>query len=229
MAPKITSVRAGSSALPNLGLVIICLVVIGLAIRLFLLDHRVVRHLAGTTNDRIAALSTDGFDAPRPISARSSRDLMMSCGRILTIAPSLKADAALARRVAQGCAATAQALLDTGPSNAGALTVLLLASDSPTAQLYRHARDAAPYDAWALNLRLIALSRSALSGGALPAPARSDIASALSSDWGRATLARLYRDRIALRPVITDMAGKAPPEAQRDFLQRLDRLARRAS
>lgn len=223
---KVASTRRHAKIAPVLGPAVFCLIVLVLSARLFMTEYGLVLQLSGTTNDRIAAFSAPDFVAPRPQSARSAREVLASCGRVLTIAPSLKADPALARIVARNCATTASVMLERGPSNGRALAVLLFASPEVDPQAYLAAQSAAPYESWALNLRLLAFSGSAPLTARLIEIAEADISRAILSDWGRSAIARIYRDKPSLRPAITRVAERAPAEAQAAFLRRVTQLAR---
>ncbi len=209
------------------GLVSLCLVCLVSAMRSFVAEYQTILLLSGTPGEVVARLGEGVDGLARPQAARTVRDLMSACGRVLTLAPQLKADTALEARVAASCRAVSQSATSMSPSNSRARAVALLSERQVSASELNLAQNAAPFEPWSLNVRLQAVARSASLPPDLLEAAAPDIARALFSDWGKQVVARLYRDRAELRPTIAAVAEKLPAADQRRFLGLLENTQRR--
>ena len=203
----------------------ICAAVLGLSVSLFLREYSVVFLLRGTTNDQIDTLA-QAPSTPRPASARTTRELLVACGRIITTAPRLRAEPQTAAAVRAACQRVSAAILDRAPLNARAAAVALL-SETPgfSADELADAQIRAPYEPWPLLMRIEAAAEqtesSPVERSAILALAGQDIARALLFPWGRDRLAALYADRPDMRATIGDAVTTLPAQDQRAFLSAL--------
>jgi hypothetical protein len=193
------------------------------ALRAFLAEYDTVLTMTGTTRDVVLALADPQGNLPQPGSARATRDLLSACGRVLTVAPMLKADAGLSAQVSGKCNAIAQAILAQSPSHARALAVDLLTSGLVDAERLRFAQAAAPYEPWPLNIRLRAIAKAATLSPEAEAVAEADFQRALMSRWGQEEVVRIYQSNAALRPVIGRAAEKIDQKDQKAFVDLLRR------
>lgn len=191
---------------------------LSVSLREFSNEYRNVVLSVGTTNDKVAAFAEPALLPPVPGSARGTRDLLATCGRVLTLAPVLKADAVLAGRVAAGCRSVAQATLQMAPSHARALAVLVLTTAPLDAGTLALAQAAAPFEPWPLNIRLKAVAAAKAPSEAVMVLARLDIGRAIMSDWGRRALVGLYQDREDFRETIALTAETAAVADQKAFV-----------
>lgn len=197
-----------------------------ISLQYFSAEYRAVLLKAGTTNDVISVLSGPQPDLPTPSSARTMRDILSTCGRVLTLSPRLKAEPDLAEIVAARCKSMTDTFLTTSPLNGRALAIGLLASKRIDADTLKAAQRAAPYEPWPLNIRLQAVaSAENLAPETLPL-IKEDFARALLSQWGREVLADLYITHPPIRPLVTQAADAAAPQDQRQFLNILRREMR---
>lgn len=217
-----------SSVAVTLRLAAACVLILVACVQAFVAEYRVVLHLNGTTNDLIATLDSQETPRLQPFGARTARDLMVACGRTLTLAPRLKTDAALFDRVSAACDESANLILINAPSYGRARAVKLITSETISPRLYDLAQSAAPYEPWALNQRLFALAGDSSLSGNVMVLAQADFGRALRSDWGRMAVAALYRDRAELRPAITRAAELLPATDQAAFVAQLRQLMRSA-
>lgn len=208
---------ATASAAPRAALFALCLAVIGAAGWALTQELAVHRVLAGTTTNRIAALTQPRDASLRPLSARSARNLVMACAQIYQQAPALRADASLRHRVAASCNQIAQDILSSAPTHPRALAMALLTARFDAAAL-QIAQTAAPHEPGALRLRLWALGEPPPLDAAMLQVAADDISRALHTDWGRRLLAPLYLAQEDLRPVILVRAQTLDARSQRAFL-----------
>lgn len=193
------------------------------ALRAFVAEYDSVLTMTGTTRDLVLSLADEDGDLPQPKSARATRDLLSACGRALTVVPMVKADAALAARVAGKCNAIAQAILAHSPANSRALAVDLLTAGRIDAERLRLAQAAAPYEPWPLNIRLQAIAKADMLSPQAEALAEADFQRALMSRWGQEEIVRIYKARAALRPAIGRAAEKTNQRDQKAFIDLLRR------
>ena len=198
-----------------------CALTVSFSLYLFAQEYQVAYLLRGTTTDQIERLAS-GAPLPAPRSARSTRDLLTACGRILTTAPALRQDAATANAVRAGCRSVSDAILERAPAYGRARAVSVI-SYLPriSAAEYRAARIAAPYEPWPLLMRLESYARSGERPPELAGPAESGIAAALSYRWGRDEVARLYIAHPDLRAGIRSVADRQEGAVRTDFLRAL--------
>lgn len=199
------------------------LVVLFSALWCFSREYQAVLSFSGTTNDIIDSLTDERFDLPHPESARTFRDILSTCGRILTISPRLKSDANLAERVAQTCGKISRSVLSTAPANGRAMAVELLTVKRIAVDRLRTAQSAAPNEPWALNIRLQAIAADGFLDPVTGEAAAEDIRRAMLSQWGKEALAGLYIARPAFRPLVSRVAEQADRSDQRRFLEILRR------
>jgi hypothetical protein len=205
----------------KLVLIAFCVITFGLSVTLFAREQRAAFLLRGTMNDQIDGLSVQGSVA-LPASARSIRDLLTACGRILTTAPRLRAEPETAVAVRASCANISAAILAQAPENARALVVhLLSAVPEISAEALAQAQRAAPYEPWPLLMRLEAMALASSTRTDLVALAEADFARALLFPWGRDRVARIYAETPELRGVIRRAAEALPNRDQQQFVRSL--------
>lgn len=196
----------------------LCLVCLGASLALFQREYRAAFFLRGTMNDQIESISSP---SPPPVaaSARTIRDMLTACGRILTTAPRLKAEPDTARSVRSGCARLSAAVLADAPGNARARAVALLSAlPEISADQLASAQIRAPYEPWPLLMRIESVALAPQGRADLAAVAESDFIRALSTHWGRDRLATLYVQRPDLRDTIARAGEQAAPADQKAFL-----------
>jgi hypothetical protein len=216
------------SVVSRLVLIGVCLIVAMASGAAFLNEYRVAYLLRGTANDQIDALSAS--DAPlRSFSARSSRDLLSACGRLMTTAPRIKAEPATSVSVRRTCGRIAQDILSRAPTNARAMAVALVA-DLPnlSPDTFAKAQKAAPMEPWPLLMRLETI-KAATDTNSIHALALQDIRQALQSDWGRDRVAQLYLQRPDVQDVVIAALDQRPAADQRAFMSALRRASRDAN
>ena len=205
----------------KLVLIAFCLITLGFSLTLFTREQRTAFLLRGTMNDQIDGLSVQGGVA-LPASARSIRDLLTACGRILTIAPRLKAEPETAAEVRASCSGVSAAILLRSPKNARALAVQLLSAvPAISAEGLARAQRAAPYEPWPLVMRLEATALASSTKRDLVDVAEADFARALRFTWGRDRVAQIYTEAPALRGVIRRAAEALPIRDQYEFVRSL--------
>lgn len=181
--------------------------------------------LRGTANQQIAAIAASGGNPPAPLSARNVRELTTTCARLRQDAPLLKREPATQVRFSDACARIAETILSTAPTNARALAMSLMMSDSPTPEALALAQSAAPYEPGPLRMRINAVTYAKSPAAALLTAAKPDLERAMESGWGRRLLARLYIQREDLRPLLTAVAEASSPSNQQDFLAAVKRAS----
>ena len=216
------------SVLARVSLVFFCLLLAAASAEIFHKEYAVAYFLRGTANDQIDTLSTSQ-NTFRAYSARSSRELLVACGRLLTTAPRLKADPETASSMRRACGQMAAEVTARAPSNARARAVAL-AADLPniSADMFKVAQKTAPFEPWPLLIRLDVVA-SAPESRALGGLVVEDIGRALQSDWGRNRVARLYLERPDLQSLVLDAVGTQVPLEQRAFMAALRRASREAN
>ena len=198
-----------------------CVISLVLAFTLFVREHRAAFLLRGTMNEQIEGLSSHG-SLTLPVSARSIRDLLTACGRILTTAPRVKAEPETAAAVRASCAELSGAILVSAPGNARALAVeLLSAVPEVSSEDLATAQQAAPYEPWPLAMRLEVVARASPQNQGLLAVAEADFVRALLLPWGRDYVARLYASWPDLRGTIRRAAQVVPNRDQQSFARAL--------
>lgn len=201
----------------RISLLALCFLCLGASLALFQREYWAAFFLRGTMNDQIESISSP---SPPPVatSARTIRDMLTACGRILTTAPRLKAEPETAQAVRAGCARLSAAVLDDAPGNARARAVgLLSALPEISADQLASAQMRAPYEPWPLLMRIESVALAPAGRADLAAVAESDFIRAMSTPWGRDRLARLYVERPDLRDTITRAGEQAAPEDQQAF------------
>lgn len=181
--------------------------------------------LRGTANQRIASIIASGKNPPVPLSARNVRELTTTCAVLQHEAPLLKREPAMRAKFSDVCAQIASALLDTAPTNARALAMKLMMTDSLTPSALAQAQSAAPDEPGPLRMRINALSYVKAPSAALLDAAQPDFRRAMQSRWGRQLLARLYAGRADLRPELAKAAEASSPEVQKDFVAAVKRAS----
>lgn len=189
-------------------------------------EYRAVLVTNGTMNDQIAALSSEKSGLLQPGGARSIRDILASCARVLTLSPKLKADAPLASVISDRCHQIAKGFLASSPRNGRALAIALLTSEDIDASLLRAAQVAAPFEPWPLNVRLKAVAAARDLPAEIAPLFEDDLHRAMLSAWGKEAVAEIYITKASLRPSIRRAAEDLSPEDQRDFLGILRRIMR---
>lgn len=200
-----------------------CTLSLAMSVLVFAREYRTVYHLQGSAKDQIDALvaaMSGAAPLPRAASARSTRDLLSACARLITRAPRLRAEPHTAAAVRGACGRIAGAILADSPGHARARTVALLAGlPSLDPRALALAQQAAPHEPWLLVARLDAVALAAPGGADLAAVAGDDIARALRTPWGRDRVVALYARRPDLRAAI-HRAAKAPTMPQQADLRR---------
>ena len=186
-------------------------------------EYRAVLSISGTTNELVETLADPQFPVPQPASARTMRDILSTCGRLLTLSPRLKSDPDLAERVTETCRKISAALLSTAPRNGRALAIGLLTSQHFDANGLEAAQSVAPYEPWPLNIRLQAVAGADALDKDTEALVAEDIRRAMLSPWGKKALADLYIAHPSFRPLVSHAAEQAAPFEQRQFLAILRR------
>lgn len=216
------------TALFRLSFLSTCALTAAFSLYLFGKEYQVAYLLRGMTNDQIDMIASSAT-LPEPRSARSARDLLTACGRILTLAPRISAEQDTADKVRAGCKAVSDRILKTSPTYGRARAVAVISSvPKISAADYRSARIAAPYEPWPLLIRIEAYARTAERPQELTGLAESDFASALSYQWGRDEMARLYVAHPSLRQGIRTAADRLDGDARTDFLRALRTATERA-
>lgn len=186
-------------------------------------EFRVHLALSGNTITRIGYFTQTPPPLPTPTSARSSRDLITACAYISYKAPALKADEALDQAFNKQCLLTAQALLDSAPSNARALAVVFMTKPELDLEALRLAQLAAPYDAAPLRMRIWGIVDRCSKDPEFLKIAREDFDRVIGMRWGLELLARAYLDCEAYQPSIIAAADARGAQVQRQFLHAVRR------
>lgn len=208
----------------RIAIILICLCIAVASALAFRQEYAVVYQLRGTTNDQIDTLTLPDHRPAVPASARTLRDLLTNCARLMLQAPRLKAEPTLADLVRAQCAGVAEAALVRAPANARAHALSVLMARPLLPGPLSVAQRTAPYEPWPLVTRLAAIAAADSDDPALEGLAREDVARALESSWGRRELAGLYLDHPDMRPLVQAALSTRPAAEQSDFL----RLARQA-
>lgn len=178
------------------------------------------------------ALDMRTFD-PRWLTAsvRGTTDLMKVCADLLLSNEMVRLSPQLQGDIGDSCGNAAQAVLARSPGFARAHAVDLIAARATvTPAAYALAEQAAPFEPWPLEIRLLAAERNlSTDTGALPASlaplVAADVDRAMQSSWGRRFLAGLYLRQAGIRDWIQKVAENRPVEEQRGFLQAVKSLA----
>ncbi len=184
--------------------------------------------------DYQTVLSLRRFDSSwLTYSVRGLDELMQKCADALLTNEAVRLSPQLQQEIGDSCGTAAKAILAKNPGFARAHAVGLIAALGVlTAQAYDLAAAAAPFEPWALSVRLLASERAlVVHPEALPAdlvaPVSGDVARALQSDWGRKLVAGLYVRQRGLRGLIEAAAKTRTNEEQRAFLKATQDLAAR--
>lgn len=162
-----------------------------------------------------------------PFSNRAMREVLMTCGAVQQGLLYALQPPEVQDRVDTSCTQIAAAVLVRNPTYAAAHTIVMFsAKDSATTiQSLIRSQATAPREAWHAKLRLrkgLPLYDSA--NTAAKRAIESDIAFLVQSFGGRSWLARLYKDKIAQRPVIVRVVEQRPNDEQVAFLREVRKL-----
>ena len=187
-------------------------------------DYHVTYLLRGKLDDQLDRLATSET-TPNPVSMRSTREIMLACGEILSLSARPANAPPLAEATAAACARIADRILSVAPTNARALALALLADpDRMTSAALARARAAAPLEPWPLIIRIAAVTRTAPLRPDLATEFLPDVAQALGTAWGRDRIVALYATRPDLRDPIRHAAATLGPEDQAAFLHAVRKL-----
>lgn len=186
----------------------------------FAREYRLAVTLRDSEADLVNALI--GLDAQDlPWGAHDLRGLVTRCATLQLESDLIRIVPRYRAGVAASCGAIADAVLAASPAHARARAAALVTrGDAMTAEDYRLAQEAAPFEPWPLGTRLLAIGHAY--DGAVPADllplVAADADRAIREPWGRRILADLYIRLPALRPILTGVAEGRPADEQRAFL-----------
>lgn len=205
------------------------LLTVALSVRSFLSDYQVVFLLRGTLDDQVDRLTASGAP-PHPASMRTTRDLMLACGDILSSPALLTGDPIRAKATAAACGRIADNILAEAPTNGRAQALRLLSDPAGvTAASLARARAAAPLEPWPLVTRITAVTRLSPLPPDVATAFLPDLERALGTGWGRDRVVALYTTRPDLRDPIRRATASLGPEDQAAFLRAARRLIDRGS
>ncbi|WRH64336.1 MAG: hypothetical protein RSE12_08400 [Fuscovulum sp.] len=205
---------------------LLCAAVLAGAAIEFFKEYSLVFFLRGTTNQQIEQLAAIEEALPLPASSKTSRDLLVTCAKVVLEAPLLKADEKLNRLVRFNCARFARSVLSSAPlSGRARATLLLMERTVDDAVQLAMAQTTAPNEPVPLQIRLAAYT----SYGSPPSTTRElivrDFERAAETWWGRQAVARIYVSVPAFRDVIVEAGRNLKAEKQADLVKVVRRAA----